>query len=496
MSNTSDSAIGRTPPHSIEAEEYLLSCCFLDGADIVARCTEAKLAPAAFYVPANRVIFEALVEMHQAGKSIDLMVLAEELKTRRQLEEIGGYAYLTQISTRVPTTAQSAFFIERVQTLAALREIIRGATEGVERAYAYSGDIGEVLAPMKRAIERGGTVGASAVPEALRQLVEDRRFDFARQLKKPEPRFLIQGKGVATPGNICNIIAQAKSGKSALIGAWLAAAMVAESGEQADTLGVSSVPPRGRILLHIDTEQSLYDADSHIRRALARASADAAPEWLWSYHLAGFGPSQIRVALSMLLPQAEAAGGVFAVIVDGVADLVDDVNDPDTCNPFVAEIQGMAIKYDCPVVTVIHENPTQDTGKARGHLGSQLIRKAESNLRLKKTEGVTVVFAEQLQRGAPILEKDGPAFQWSDALQMHVSTASVANGREQGKTAELRELAVEVFDGVSALPYTAITKAIETARGCSRATAERRVGEMKKGQIIRFAGDGKYALAA
>ena len=35
--------IGRTPPHSIEAEEYLLSCCLLDGSDSIARCLEAKL---------------------------------------------------------------------------------------------------------------------------------------------------------------------------------------------------------------------------------------------------------------------------------------------------------------------------------------------------------------------------------------------------------------------------------------------------------------------
>ena len=38
--------VGRTLPHSLEAEEYLLSCCLLDGADVVSRCLEARLKPA------------------------------------------------------------------------------------------------------------------------------------------------------------------------------------------------------------------------------------------------------------------------------------------------------------------------------------------------------------------------------------------------------------------------------------------------------------------
>ncbi|MBC8041206.1 MAG: replicative DNA helicase, partial [Opitutaceae bacterium] len=64
------SVIGRVPPHSIEAEEYLLSCCFLDGADIVARCLEGKLTATAFYSPANRVIFDKLVDLYNKGVPI------------------------------------------------------------------------------------------------------------------------------------------------------------------------------------------------------------------------------------------------------------------------------------------------------------------------------------------------------------------------------------------------------------------------------------------
>lgn len=104
--------------------------------------------------------------------------------------------------------------------------------------------------------------------------------------------------------------------------------------------------------------------------------------------------------------------GVFAIIIDGVGDFVSDVNDPVECNALTAELQDLAIRYDCPVVAVLHENPTQKSGKARGHLGSQLERKAETVLRLKRKKEVIVIYAEKT-RGAPLTEKAVQASHWT-----------------------------------------------------------------------------------
>lgn len=143
---------GRVPPHSIEAEEQLLSACLMDGQDVIARCIEAKIAPPSFYVPANRVIFAKLLELYGAGKPTELHVVAEELKTARQLDEIGGYAYLTRISGRIPTTAGAAYFIEKVRELSLLRDVIRACTGGVEDAYGYTGGIQEFSDKIERDI--------------------------------------------------------------------------------------------------------------------------------------------------------------------------------------------------------------------------------------------------------------------------------------------------------------------------------------------------------
>jgi replicative DNA helicase len=136
---------GRSLPHSLEAEEYLISCCLLDGADVISRCLEARIAPESFYLASHRVIFEQLIGLYNRQTPVDVAVLAEELKTSRQLDAVGGFAFLTQVSSRIPTTAQAGYFIEKVREQHLLRELIRSATGAVEDCHNFSGGIDEFV---------------------------------------------------------------------------------------------------------------------------------------------------------------------------------------------------------------------------------------------------------------------------------------------------------------------------------------------------------------
>lgn len=161
---------GKTTPHSVEAEEHLLACCLLDGSDTIARCLEARLPAQAFYVPANRVIYEKLCELYQKRPPVELAVLAEELKTARLLDEIGGYSYLTQISNRIPTTAQAVYFLEKVRELYLLRELIKVATGAVEQCYNYQGGLEEFI---------------DGIEQDLFRVTQDRISDVAKEMKEP-----------------------------------------------------------------------------------------------------------------------------------------------------------------------------------------------------------------------------------------------------------------------------------------------------------------------
>lgn len=321
----------------------------------------------------------------------------------------------------------------------------------------------------------------------LRERLDARRFNIAKPVPEPVPRFLINGKPISTPGNLTAVIAQAKAGKTAVIAANIAAALVAHfSTQDADTLGITATAPGKLKLLHIDTEQSPYDHDRLIRLALRRAATDQVPDWLDSRYLTGFSAKDLRASLRMLMEDAHAAGGLFAVILDGVADLATNVNDLAESNEIVAELHAAAITYDCPIILVIHDNEGRETnGDGRGHLGKQLMRKAESNLRLKKSEEITVVFSEKMRK-APIFEKDGPRFKWSDQDGMHVSCKSAGEQKDAIKREKLCDMASALFEhlGKSNARYSDIVKGIASMRGVTPSTAEDRFNDLKRLKVI------------
>ena len=159
----------RSPPHSAEAEEHVIACCLLDGSDTISRCLEARIVAECFYLPANRLIFQIIVEIYQKSPPVTIEVLAEELKTRRQLEVVGGFQYLMQITGKIPTTAHAAYFIEKVREKHLLRELIKAATGAVEQAYAFTGGLGEFV---------------DKVEQELFAVTQDRVSDSAKEIKE------------------------------------------------------------------------------------------------------------------------------------------------------------------------------------------------------------------------------------------------------------------------------------------------------------------------
>jgi replicative DNA helicase len=167
---TTSPVLGRAPPHSLEAEEYLLGCCLLDGADSIALCLEAKLPGAAFYSSANRLIYEKLTELYQKSPPVDVAVLAEELKMTRQLEAVGGYAHLAKLGASIPTTAQAQYFLDKVRELYLLRELIKVATVTVENCLNYTGGLPEFIDKVEQDVFR---------------ITQDRISDSAKLMKEP-----------------------------------------------------------------------------------------------------------------------------------------------------------------------------------------------------------------------------------------------------------------------------------------------------------------------
>lgn len=327
----------------------------------------------------------------------------------------------------------------------------------------------------------------------LTKRLSERRFDLDNDIIRPEPAFCVAGIGISTAGNLTAISAASKAGKSAFVSAMQASAMNIDSGGR-DFLGVSSANLRGAAMVHMDTEQSRSDHHESVLRTLRRAGIEEPPPWFRSYCVTGFTALHLRAALKLELEAAEAKhGGLHSVFIDGIGDLVLNVNDAAEANEFVAELHALAIDFDCPIICIIHTNPNGE--KTRGHLGSQLERKAETNLRLDKGDEVTVVWSDRNRR-APIPKDKGPRFAWSEEHAMHMTTETIGTSKVTAKKVRHTLIAESVFQkaGCDSLPWKEFLAHLGDMEGLTPAGARKRMDVMIEAKVITKKDGGHWTL--
>ena len=325
--------------------------------------------------------------------------------------------------------------------------------------------------------------------DKIRRLFFARRFDPEAEIPEPTVTFTLGGVPICTPGNLTAITAQAKVGKSALLQGFVAA-MLTESPD-VDCLGVCGHNADGKGCVYLDTEQSKYDFSRAMKRANKRAGNPPWPAWLKPYGIGDLPVATARQGLAIHIADAHAQfGAIHAVFIDGVADLVLDVNDAEECNGLVSELFTLATRYACSIIFVIHKNPGSD--KTRGHLGSQLERKAETNLTLEKDDEVTVVWSVK-QRGAPIFKKDGIRFAWSDDAGMHASVAGGAPKMTQTVEKWLLH-AKTVFAKKSPLSFVDLRTALMTDAGSAISTVEKQIANLRKIGVLKIDSFGGYSF--
>lgn len=331
--------------------------------------------------------------------------------------------------------------------------------------------------------------------ERVRLDLNQRKFDFIRPRKRPHPVLKLGDKTISTPGNLTNIQAPPKAGKSGVVGGILAAALT-DNRHDADTLGFSASNPEGKAVLHFDTEQSPFDHDSLVRRAMERAGTNEEPSWLYSYCLTDLGVKARLEAIGVALDDAaNAHTGILMVIIDGVADICNDPNNSQESFELVADLHSKAIHYDCAIITVLHENPGSNDGKMRGHLGSQLERKAETPLRLHKdSAGVTTIWADRA-RHCHIPKGQGTCFSWCDVAGMHVTRGTAAVVKVDRKREEYVKEATALFAGADSFStYTDFKVKIMEVLELKVDAAKKRIAEYVKAGVAFKYQDGTYHL--
>ncbi len=134
---------GRVPPQAVEAEVAVLGAMLLDSAAI--GVAAELLDEHSFYRGAHRKIFRAVMELFARDEAVDLVTVTQELKRSKDLDDVGGAAYLSTVIGSVATTANVRYHAKIVLEKAILRRLINVATEVAQEAYDSGGEAGDIL---------------------------------------------------------------------------------------------------------------------------------------------------------------------------------------------------------------------------------------------------------------------------------------------------------------------------------------------------------------
>ena len=127
----------KVPPHSLEAEQSVLGGLMLDNSawDDVSE----RLISDDFYRFEHRHIFNAMKQLAEESRAVDVVTLSEALELRDQLEQVGGLAYLAELARNTPSAGNIKAYADIVRERATLRKLIQVAGQIADGAFNPQG---------------------------------------------------------------------------------------------------------------------------------------------------------------------------------------------------------------------------------------------------------------------------------------------------------------------------------------------------------------------
>lgn len=236
----------------------------------------------------------------------------------------------------------------------------------------------------------------TAKPEAV--LLKELRINPTDELKPPQAAWKQVNDNdivLGTLGNFSLIIGKAKSRKSFFINIAVST-VLSEDVILNQFKGV--LPSEQRTVLYFDTEQGKY----HVQLALKRICEQiniSEPTNLQVFGLRSLNPSERLKIIEYAIYNTPNLG---FVIIDGIKDLINSINDEAEATMIASKLLKWTEEKNIHIITVLHQNKSDNN--ARGHIGTELINKAETVLSVTKNEqdkDISIVEAQQCRNKEP-----------------------------------------------------------------------------------------------
>jgi replicative DNA helicase len=143
-------AVSRVPPHSLEAETSVLGAILLNN-EVLSRVADV-LDREDFYRTGHRLLYETMIDLSEKGSPIDLVTATEALRQRSLLDKAGGAAYLSGLTSQVPSAENAEHYARIVRDKATLRKLIWVSTEIAGEGYDADSEVADYLDRAEKAI--------------------------------------------------------------------------------------------------------------------------------------------------------------------------------------------------------------------------------------------------------------------------------------------------------------------------------------------------------
>ena len=229
-------------------------------------------------------------------------------------------------------------------------------------------------------IESFSDDSAKVVESQPKKLLEKARITLDCEIKPPPPVIQVDNRTmhpvtIFTEGNISVIKGRAKARKSFAV-AMLTASALSDSWIYRK---FRSIPKK--IVVYFDTEQSSFYVQQAYYRIHQISQGDGIEQRFYCFGLRPYTPHERLELIEWVFNNFKNLG---FVIIDGIRDLIKDINSPDESTMISSKLLKWSEESGAHILTVLHENPSD--GKLRGHIGTELMNKAETILKVEKLE--------------------------------------------------------------------------------------------------------------